>query len=186
PAAYPPQLTAGTSYSYRGTGTLVAHATDSVDSGNSVCAGINENTQNFPTPDQGVFYVGVVFPNHQILAAGYIRRNGRRADFASIQNEDGSGRAGHTGGDPGAGSHNYCVSRSGSAWVMTRDGSELYSTTREAANDVHGAELKFVNNVGPSVEGAAGVPTTLVVPGFHDITVGGQPPRQLRGATFYL
>ncbi|MFN2466241.1 MAG: hypothetical protein ABR598_08270 [Candidatus Dormibacteria bacterium] len=184
PAAYPAQISAGSSYPYRGSGTLVAHATDSIDSGSSVCAGINESTQNFPANTRGVFFVGVQFSDGQILASGYIRTSGTRADFASVQDAGGSNRQGVVGADPGAGSHTYCVSRSGAAWSMTRDGTQLFSTTREAATDVRGAVVKFDNDVEP-ISGDTAAATTLLVPGFHDISVGGQPPRQLRGATFY-
>lgn len=184
PAAYPAQIRAGTTYSYRGSAVLVAHATDSIDSGSSVCAGINESTQGFPAGDRGVFFVGVQFPDRQILAAGYIRRNGARIDFASIQDANHANRAGVLGSDPGAGSHTYCVSHSASGWAMTRDGNQLYSTTREAATGVGGALLKFDSNLEPSGTGSPAA-SNLVIPGFHDISIGGSQPRQLRGSIFY-
>jgi hypothetical protein len=185
PASYPRQLQAGAQYQYCGSRVLVVHATDNSDSGTSVCAGINENTQAFPSGDQAVFFVGVEFPDHQILAAGYIRRNGSRTDFASIQNANGSGQAGAVGGDPGAGSHTYCVSHSGGAWVMTRDGgTPIFSTSKEAATDISGATVKFDSNV-EAAPGSSASPTSLVVPGFHDILIGGKPPTKLTGATFY-
>jgi hypothetical protein len=184
PAAYPAQVKAGSSYGYTGPRAYVAHATDSVDSGSSACAGINESTQAFPSGYEGVFYVGVVFPDGNILSAGYIRTAAGRKDFASFQNASGSTRSGVQGADPGAGSHTYCVTHTASGWSMTDDGKEIYASSAEGATGVGGATVKFDSDV-QAIGSPAAASFTFVIPGFHDITVGGQPPHQLRGSNFY-
>jgi hypothetical protein len=165
---------------------MVVHATDSIDSGSSVCAGINESTQSFPGGYEGVYFVGVQFPDGNILAAGYVRANGGRRDFASFQNASGTVRhpVNPNYADPGPGSHTYCVTHVASGWSMTRDGTQIYLSTEEPATDVQGATVKFDSDVEP-VGSPAAQSFTFTVPGFHDITVGGQAPRQLRGAHFY-
>jgi hypothetical protein len=190
PATYPRQIQAGAQYQYCGSRVLIVHATDNSDTGTGFCAGINENTQAFPSGDQAVFFIGVEFPDHQILAAGYIRRNGARTDFASIQQANGTDQAGTVGSDPGPGSHTYCIAHSApGVWHMddldaAGGRHEIYATTREPATDLSGATLKFDSNV-EAAPGSSASPTTLVVPGFHDILIDGRPPTKLTGATFY-
>ena len=179
-------MSAGAQYNYCGPAALVVHATDSLTSGTAACAGINESTQDFPSGYEGVFFVGVQFPDGQIIAAGYIRNSAGREDFGSIQNGSGSQKAGNLGHDPGPGSHTYCVSRTGSQWVMTRDSTTLYATSAEGATDLggRGTVVKFDSDV-ETVGRPGAANFTLTIPGFHDITVGGLSPRELRGAAFY-
>lgn len=118
-AAYPSRIKAGSTYSYTGPRALVVHATDSVDSGSSVCAGINETSQAFPSGYEGVFFVGVAFPDGNILAAGYVRGASGRHDFASFRNASGSVRRGAEGTDPGPGSHTRCVTHAASGWSIS-------------------------------------------------------------------
>jgi hypothetical protein len=184
PSGYPAQIQAGRSYSYCGPRAFVSHATDSGETADGVCAGINESTQAFPGGYEGVFFVGVQFGDGQIVSAGYIRSGGGRQDFASVQNGSGSQKAGTLGADPGAGSHTYCVKRSGSQWAMTRDSTTIYQTSAEPATTLAGATLKFDADV-ETVGQPGAQDFTFTVPGFQDIAVGGQPPRQLRGAAFY-
>ena len=183
PPGYPQQVSAGAQYAYCGPRALVVHATDR-DNGSGVCAGINENTQAFPSGYEGVFFVGVQFPDGQIISAGYVRTAAGRQDFGSIQNASGSQKSGQLGADPGAGSHTYCVKRGGSGWIATRDSTTIFSTPNEPAANFNGGVVKFDNDVEP-VGAPAAASFTLVVPGFHDILVDGRGPRELRGAAFY-
>lgn len=180
----PREISAGAQYQYCGPAALVVHATDSRDSGATACAGINESTQSFPDGYDGVFFVGVQFPDGQIISAGYIRNSAGREDFGSIQNGSGSQKAGTLGRDPGAGSHTYCVAHVASGWEMRRDSTVIYSTSAEPATDVRGTVLKFDSDV-QTVGRPGAANFTFTIPGFHDILVGGSPPSQLRGAAFY-
>ena len=185
PAGYPQQVSAGAQYQYCGPSALVVHATDSREAGgSSVCAGVNENTQAFPNGYEGVFFVGVQFPDGQIVSAGYIRTAAGREDFGSIQNASGSQKAGTLGTDPGGGSHTYCVTRIGANWNMTRDSTSIYTTTAEPWANLSHTVIKFDSDV-QTVGRPAAANFTLTVPGFHDIAVDGAPPRELRGAAFY-
>ncbi|MFN2463051.1 MAG: hypothetical protein ABR573_04000 [Candidatus Dormibacteria bacterium] len=179
----PPEISAGRSYNYCGPRAFVAHATDSRETASGVCAGINESTQSFPGGYEGVFFVGVQFPDGKIVSAGYVRDAAGRHEFGSIQNSNGTQRNGVLGSDPGAGSHTYCVNRSGSGWATTRDGIVIY-TAPEGAATLQGGTIKFDSDVAP-VGSPAPQAFTFTVPGFHDILVSGAAPRQLLGAAFY-
>lgn len=183
PAGYPPQVQAGQSYNYCGPRSLVSHATDTGETASGVCAGINESTGSFPGGYEGVFFVGVQFPDGNIVSAGYIADSSGHKDFGSIQNPSGTSKNGTVGSDPGPGSHTYCVNRTASGWATTRDGNTIY-TASEGATTLNGATLKFDSDVEPLGSPAA-QQFTFTVPGFHDILVGGAGPRQLRGAAFY-
>jgi len=184
PAGYPSQVQSGRAYNYCGPRRFISRGTDGGETASGVCAGINESTQGFPAGYTGVFYVGVQFPDGQVVSAGYVRDANGRHDFGSIQAVNSSSPSGGAvGADPGPGSHTYCVTRTGSGWATTRDGSTIY-TAPEGAGNLSGASLRFDSDVQP-VGSAAAQQFTFTVPGFHDILVGGAGPRQLRGAAFY-
>jgi len=111
PAAYPPQITAGSSYAYSGSGTLIVGASDSIDTVTRVCAGINDSTQAFPAGYAGVYFVGIQFADGNRLAAGYERNAAGRLDFATIQNDRTGLKQGARAPGPTTGSHTYCVTR---------------------------------------------------------------------------
>jgi len=184
PAAYPPELVGGTSYSYSGKGTLTAFALDKRDVGTSACAQIDESTQSVPVGYAVYFFVSIGFPDGNILSSGYIKTSAERHDFGSVQK--GSTRTG-TANPPGstaAGSHTYCVTHGASGWTMTDDGKSIFGTTAESAADTSGAEVDFHNSASLNPDNAAPPPVqsfSLVVVGWHNLTVGGKPPTQLTG-----
>lgn len=186
--AYPAQIKAGSSYSYSGNGSLAAYASDSAESDASVCAGINTTSQNFAKGQYaGYYFVSISFPDGVTLATGDIRTTGEQHDFASYQ-KGGAAPLGSQAPDGTTpdGSHTYCLTHGAGGWAATRDGAPVAcgGCPQEPAGDTRGATIKFESLVS-RIPGATGpvVASTLTIPGFHDITVGGNPPRQLRGAT---
>src|SRR5258708_39643936 len=86
-APYPPQLTAGSAYAYSGSGGLFVGAQDSKDlGGQSVCAGINDSTQTFPTGYEGVYLDAVQFPDGNRVSAGCVRSAWARHALGLVQN----------------------------------------------------------------------------------------------------
>ena len=182
-AAYPAQLQAGSTYSYSGSGQLAALASDGQDSGTSICAGITNTTQFIPNGYLAAYFVSVTFRDGQVLSAGYVRKGSTSNDFGELQS--GSSKPGNKSSSAtSAGTHTYCVARSGSAWVMTADGGTVASTTAEPATSTSGATLHFESTI-QRVPGssAATVALGFVVPGFQNISINGRPATQLKGAT---
>ena len=187
-AAYPQEISAGNGYHYNGSGHRAVLAQDSRDSGSTICAGINESTQAFPAGYEGVFFVAIQFPDGNRLSAGYVRTGAGRFDFGQLDN-DATGA--HFGKQAAVtpGSHTYCITHSAAGWVMTDDGSTIYTSGSETAASTSGATLRFENLTGPDPRISPAPPPSayvLVVPGFHDIKVAGAAPTQLVGTTFYL
>jgi hypothetical protein len=113
---------------------------------------------------------------------GFERAAGQRLDFATIQNDHTGLKQGVTAHGPTSGSHSYCVTRGASGWVMTDDGTVIYSTSLETATASTGP-LLFDSSAQPETAGVTPAPFQLVVPGFHDISAGGRAPSQLHGYT---
>ena len=63
---------------------------------------------------------------------------------------------------------------------MTDDGVVIFSTSVETAATSTGP-LLFDSSAQRSAAGGTRAGFELVVPGFHDISAGGHPPRQLHG-----
>jgi hypothetical protein len=180
PAPYPPEISAGSRYSYSGSGGLIAEAIDNQDVGSSICGGINESTQAFPSGYEGAYYVSVAFPDGNILSAGYLRYgSGARQDFAEVERN--GVKYGGAGGATTPGSHTYCVSHSASGWSFTDDGAPIGCSgcPGEPASNTRGASLRFANTI-QRFQGQSGS-FALIIPGFHDISVSGQAPTQLTG-----
>lgn len=181
PAGYPAQIRSGSAYPYSGSGSLAALATDSQDSGTSICAGITNTGQNIPTGYIAAYFVSVTFPNGNILSAGYLREGTVSNDFGQIQN--GSTKTGNRSQTAtAAGTHNYCVTRGSSGWVMTADGANVYGTSAESATSTAGATLRFESTIQP-VGSPQVTSLSFVVPGFQNIAIDGHPPTQLVGST---
>lgn len=158
-------------------------AQDSRDlGGQSVCAGINDSTQTFPTGYEGVYFVAVQFPDGNRISAGFVRSASGRQDFGLIQNNGNGLKQGVQVAGPVSGSHTYCVTHSGSNWVMTDDGKTIYTTTAESASSI-GGQLQFESSAQHFDSASPMQSFSLVVPGFHDIAVDGNPPTQLSGFT---
>jgi hypothetical protein len=185
PAAYPPEITAGTSYSYPGSGTVTAFASDRRDVGTSACAGINESTQVVPAGYIVYFFVAIKVPDGNILSAGYIKTSLERHDFGSLQRTDGS-RDGvaNAAGTTTPGSHTYCVTHTAGGWTMTDDGTTIFTTAAESASSTSGGEVRFQNSasVNPSQPPTQTQSFNLVVVKWHDLAVGGSAPTQLTGS----
>jgi hypothetical protein len=187
-AAYPAQVKAGSSYSYSGSGSLAAFASDSAETAGSVCAGINTTSQDFARGQYaGYYFVSITFPDGVTLAAGDVRTTKEQHDFASYQKGSAAplGSQAAEGSTPD-GTHTYCLSHGSGGWTATRDGSTIAcgGCPQEPAADTRGATIKFESLVS-RIPGATGpvVASNFTIPGFHDISVGGNPPRQLRGTT---
>jgi hypothetical protein len=181
-AAYPAQISAGSTYPYSGSGTLFAGAQDSADTGTSICAGINDSTHAFPAGYEGVFFVAIQFTDGNRISAGFQRSAAGRQDFGTVQNDRTGFKTGNPVPGPASGSHVYCVTHSGSNWAATDDGKTIFSTTVETAA-VSNGQLLFESSAQHFDAATPVTPFSLVVPGFHDITVDGNAPTQLRGFT---
>ena len=180
-AAYPAQLQAGSTYSYSGSGQLAVLASDGQDSGTSICAGITNTSQAIPTGYFASYFVSVAFPDGNILSAGYLRQGSTSTDFGQIQAGSAPAVGNRSTSATGAGTHTYCVARSGSAWVMTADGGTVASTTAEPATSTSGATLHFESTIQRKGSSTT-VPLAFVVPGFSGLSIDGRAPTQLTGS----
>ena len=179
PAAYPQQIKAGSQYSYKGSGTMTVLAADKADVGTSACATIDESTSPVPAGYWTFFYVSIQFNDGLVIAVGYVKSATERHDFATA-GSTGNPNAGPT--TPGA--HTYCLTRTAGKWVASDDGKAIFSTSAGGASTA-GASVQFhssaqLDAVAPAPP-AARHSFNLVVPGFHDLSVGGKPPTQLIG-----
>ena len=180
-AAYPPQIQAGSTYNYSGRASLAAVASDSKDSGSSICAGITNTTQFIPSGYLAAYFVSVTFRDGQVLSSGYLRNGTTSNNFGQLQNRAGP-PPNQVSSDPtGAGTHTYCLKRSGSAWVTTADGATVFSTNGESATSTAGATLSFESTIQQKSSNV--VALAFVVPGFSSIAIDGSPPTQLIGST---
>jgi hypothetical protein len=180
-APYPAQINAGFTAAYSGSGTLAALASDSRDSGTSVCAGINETSQTFAAGYDGNYFISITFPDGVTLSTGYIKTPTGRQDFAEYQAGGKQYGAATVATTPG--SHTYCLKRGDSGWVMTDDGTAIACAgcPNETAANTAKATIKFQSTVANIDSSKPKQSFNLVVPGFHDIAVGDKPPTQLRG-----
>jgi hypothetical protein len=180
-AAYPAQINAGFTAAYSGSGTLAALASDSRDSGASVCAGINETSQTFAAGYDGNYFISITFPDGVTLSTGYIKTPTGRQDFAEYQAGGKQYGAATVATTPG--SHTYCLKRGDAGWVMTDDGTAIACAgcPNETAANTAKATIKFQSTVANIDSSKPKQSFNLVVPGFHDLAVGDKPPTQLRG-----
>jgi hypothetical protein len=181
-AGYPPQLLAGSSYFYSGSGTLALLAVDNQDSGFTICAGINNTNQSIPAGYRAAYFVSVSFSDGNILSAGYIREGSTSTDFGQIQNGNGAPVGNRSSSPTAPGVHNYCVGRTSAGWAMTVDGTTVFSTAAEPAGSSSGASLHFESTI-QQQPGGSGGSGQFVVPGFQNINIDGRAPTQLQGVT---
>lgn len=189
PAAYPPELQAGSSYPIAaGDNALFALASDSIDGGSGACAGINESTQSFPSGYEGSYYVAVKFGDGTVIYAGYLRYGSTpRQDFAEVQR---GGKTFPANGPAGSattpGSHTFCVTHTASGWVETDNGGAIPcpGCPAEPATSLSGATVLFESSAQWFTGSHTGF--SLTIPGFHDLSVGGTAPRQLRGTVQHV
>jgi len=162
---------------------MAEFATDSRDVVSASCAGINDTSEAVPTGYQLYSFIAFHLSDGKIVSVGWIKESDGRSAFGSIQNADGSGAHGSSlqPGSLAAGSHNFCLSYSGGNWNMTADGNQFFSVA-DAVGSSSGGSVQFQT----SIANKSGQPAaqTLVIPGFHDITVGGHAPTRLVGGSY--
>jgi hypothetical protein len=182
-AAYPQQIQAGTVYQYTGSSSLAALASDSSDGGSSVCAGINTTSQLIPPGYLAAYFVSVTFRDGQVISSGYLRQGSTSNDWGQLQNSSTKDAKQESSPTP-AGTHTYCVTRSGGAWITTADGATIYTTTAEPATSFAGTILNFESTIQRKPDNSGPVKAlSFFVPGFKALAIDGQPPTQLKGAT---